>query len=360
LSELRVKNLRREFGSVVALQDMSFEVAEGEFFCLLGPSSSGKTTTLRAISGLEDLEQGVISFDGQDVTNAPVQNRGMSMIFQTFALYSHMSVEANLAHPLQRDGISQSEIKKRVGDVAELLRVSHTLKRKPTTLSGGEQQRVAIGRAIVRRPKLLLLDEPLTNLDAKLRHEMRAEFKRLHRELGMTMLYATPDQLEALTMGQRVGVIENGKVVTVGTPRDLYCAPDNLYVARMVGSPPINILPAAAVRNDQFQLSFLQSSLEISSAPDGKKLAIGLRPHDLVLAESDITGGVRFSVKIKLTEPLGDVTVFDLAAQGADLKMVLREEVAAQYDVGDEIEVAFDPKNLHFFDHAGGQRLSKE
>ena len=195
---------------------MSFEVAEGEFFCLLGPSSSGKTTTLRAISGLEDLEQGVISFDGQDVTNAPVQNRGMSMIFQTFALYSHMSVEANLAHPLQRDGISQSEIKKRVGDVAELLRVSHTLKRKPTTLSGGEQQRVAIGRAIVRRPKLLLLDEPLTNLDAKLRHEMRAEFKRLHRELGMTMLYATPDQLEALTMGQRVGVIENGKVVTVG------------------------------------------------------------------------------------------------------------------------------------------------
>ncbi|HAB37790.1 MAG TPA: ABC transporter ATP-binding protein, partial [Rhodobacteraceae bacterium] len=139
MSELRVKNLRREFGSVVALQDMSFEVAEGEFFCLLGPSSSGKTTTLRAISGLEDLEQGVISFDGQDVTNAPVQNRGMSMIFQTFALYSHMSVEANLAHPLQRDGISQSEIKKRVGDVAELLRVSHTLKRKPTTLSGGEQ-----------------------------------------------------------------------------------------------------------------------------------------------------------------------------------------------------------------------------
>ena len=211
MSELRVKNLRREFGSVVALQDMSFEVAEGEFFCLLGPSSSGKTTTLRAISGLEDLEQGVISFDGQDVTNAPVQNRGMSMIFQTFALYSHMSVEANLAHPLQRDGISQSEIKKRVGDVAELLRVSHTLKRKPTTLLGGELQRVAIGRAIVRRPKLLLLDELLTNLDAKLRHEMRAEFKRLHRELAMTMLYATPDQLEALTMGQRVGVIENVK-----------------------------------------------------------------------------------------------------------------------------------------------------
>lgn len=358
MSELRVKNLRREFGNVVALQDMSFDVADGEFFCLLGPSSSGKTTTLRAISGLEELKAGSISFDGQDVTTAPVQNRGISMIFQTFALYPHMSVEANLAHPLRRDGISGSDLTKRVGEVAELLRVSHTLKRKPTTLSGGEQQRVAIGRAIVRRPKLLLLDEPLTNLDAKLRHEMRAEFKRLHRELGMTMLYATPDQLEALTMGERVGVIEDGKVVTVGTPRDLYSAPDNLYVARMVGSPPINILSAAPVGADKIQFSFLQSPLEVAAAPSDKDVAIGLRPHDLVLANAKTSAQARFPAKIRLTEPLGDVTIFDVAAQGAELKMVLREEIAAQYAVGDEIEVAFNPNDLHFFDRASGQRLS--
>lgn len=358
MSELRVKNLCREFGSVVALQDMSFDVADGEFFCLLGPSSCGKTTTLRAIAGLEELKGGEVWFDGKDRTNAPVQNRGMSMIFQTFALYPHMSVEANLAHPLRRDGVTENDIRKRVGEVAELLRVSHTLKRKPTTLSGGEQQRVAIGRAIVRRPKLLLLDEPLTNLDAKLRHEMRAEFKRLHRELGMTMLYATPDQLEALTMGERVGVIEDGKVVAVGTPRDLYGMPDNMYVARLVGSPPINILSGAVLGEEKVQLSFLQAPIHVPGMPSGSELAIGLRPHDLVLADENPAGNARFSAKIHLTEPLGDVTIFDVAAQDAELKMVLREEVAAKYSVGDEIEVSFNPDDLHFFDRSSGRRLS--
>ena len=357
MSELRVKNLRREFGSVVALEDMSFDVADGEFFCLLGPSSSGKTTTLRAISGLEDLKRGEVWFDGRNLADAPVQNRGISMIFQTFALYPHMSVAENVAHPLRRDGIAESEIRKRVGEVSELLRITHTLNRKPTTLSGGEQQRVAIGRAIVRRPKLLLLDEPLTNLDAKLRHEMRAEFKRLHRELGMTMLYATPDQLEALTMGQRVGVIEEGRVVAIGTPRDLYGVPDSLYVARMVGSPPINILSATARADGSLSLPFLPTPVAASGVPTGHDLAVGLRPNDIVLADGGGAGETRFAAKIHLTEPLGDVTVFDVAAQGVELKMVLREEVAARYSVGDEIDVAFNPRDLHFFDRASGRRL---
>jgi multiple sugar transport system ATP-binding protein len=174
MSELKVSGLRRDFGSVTALDGMSFDVADGEFLCLLGPSSSGKTTTLRAIAGLEELSEGTVEFDGVDVTDAPVQGRGMSMIFQTFALYPHLSVEQNFAYPLRREGVAGAKVAKRVQEVAELLRVTHTLKRKPSTLSGGEQQRVAIGRAIVGRPKLLLLDEPLTNLDAKLRHEMRA------------------------------------------------------------------------------------------------------------------------------------------------------------------------------------------
>ena len=357
MSELKVKNLRREFGSVVALEDMTFDVADGEFFCLLGPSSSGKTTTLRAISGLEELKDGEVRFDGQDVTRAPVQNRGISMIFQTFALYPHMTVEANLAHPLRRDGVGSDDIKKRVGEIAELLRVSHTLKRKTTTLSGGEQQRVAIGRAIVRRPRLLLLDEPLTNLDAKLRHEMRAEFKRLHRELGMTMIYATPDQLEALTMGERVGVIEQGRVVAIGTPRDLYAKPDDLYVARMVGSPPINILSAQTPGDGQVKLSFLQAPVHARSVLSGQDVAVGLRPQDIVLAKGGSAAQARFPAKIHLTEPLGDVTIFDVAVEDVGLKMVLREEVAAQYSVGDEIEVAFDPSDLHFFDRESGQRL---
>ena len=335
MSDLKVQNLRRKFGSVVALDDMTFDVNAGEFFCLLGPSSSGKTTTLRAISGLEELSGGSVHFAGRDVTTAPVQNRGISMIFQTFALYPHMTVRANFAHPLQRAGVGSADVKKRVNEVAELLRVTHTLDRKTTTLSGGEQQRVAIGRAIVQRPKLLLLDEPLTNLDAKLRHDMRAEFKRLHRELGMTMLYATPDQLEALTMGQRVGVIRDGRVVAVGTPRDLYEKPADTYVAQMVGSPPINFLHGNASGENQVELPFLGMPVAARGVQPGRPLTLGLRPHDLSLAGGGATRATRFKAKIHLTEPLGDVTVIDVAARDASMKMALREEVAAKFSVGD-------------------------
>ena len=357
MSELRVQNLRREFGSVTALDGITFDVAEGEFFCLLGPSSSGKTTTLRAISGLEELAGGEVHFAGENVTEAPVQNRGMSMIFQTFALYPHLSVENNLGHPLRRAGVGAAEIKKRVGEVAELLRVTHTLKRKPTTLSGGEQQRVAIGRAIVQRPKLLLLDEPLTNLDAKLRHDMRAEFKRLHRELGMTMLYATPDQLEALTMGERVGVIKDGKVVAVGAPRDLYQNPGDTYVAQMVGSPPIHFFETQGSGDNQITLPFLGAPVAAPGVASGQPVTLGLRPHDIALAGGGATRATKFNAEIHLTEPLGDVTVLDVAADQASMKLVLREEVAAKLSVGDRIEIGFDPDDLHIFDRASGARL---
>jgi len=357
VSELKVQNLRREFGPVTALEDMNFDVADGEFFCLLGPSSSGKTTTLRAISGLEELAGGSVHFAGQDVTHAPVQGRGMSMIFQTFALYPHMTVRANFEHPLLRAGVSSADAKTRCNEVAELLRVTHTLDRKPNTLSGGEQQRVAIGRAIVQRPKLLLLDEPLTNLDAKLRHDMRAEFKRLHRELGMTMLYATPDQLEALTMGQRVGVIKEGRVVAVGAPRDLYEKPTDTYVAQMVASPPINFLDGQATGENQIELPFLGPPVAAQGVDQGRPITLGLRPHDIALAGGGSSRATRFNAKIHLTEPLGDVTVIDVKTKEAGMKMVLREEVAAKFSVGDDIEIGFDPTDLHVFDQATGARL---
>lgn len=359
MSDLKVQNLRRSFGRVQALEDITFDVGDGEFFCLLGPSSSGKTTTLRAIAGLEDLEGGSVHFAGRDVTDAPVQGRGMSMIFQTFALYPHMTVEANLAHPLRRDGVSSADVKKRVGEVAELLRVTHTLKRKTTTLSGGEQQRVAIGRAIVRQPKLLLLDEPLTNLDAKLRHDMRAEFKRLHRELGMTMLYATPDQLEALTMGERVGVIQDGRVVAIGTPRDLYEAPLDTYVAQMVGSPPINLIEVKASGDNELTLPFLPKPVTAEGVKAGQPVKVGLRPHDVGLANDAQPRERQFTAKVHLTEPLGDVTILDVDAQGTPIKMIVREEVAARISVGEEINVAFNPKDLHLFDTTTGDRLGR-
>ncbi|MDP6690205.1 MAG: ATP-binding cassette domain-containing protein [Alphaproteobacteria bacterium] len=240
MSHLIIQDLHKSFGELRALQGVDMVVEKGEFFALLGPSAAGKTTTLRTICGIEKADQGRILFDGDDVTGAQVRGRDMAMVFQTFALYPHLSIFDNLAYPLRQAGMNKQEAGQRVGEVAEMLRLSHTLERKPGTASGGEQQRVAIGRALVRRPSLLLLDEPLTNLDAKLRFDTRAEFKRLHRELGMTIVYATADELEALSMGQRIALLSDGRVVQTGTPDELYTQPQDTYVAGMVSSMQIN------------------------------------------------------------------------------------------------------------------------
>lgn len=368
MAQLIIDGLKRNFGAIQALDNISFSIEEGEFFCLLGASSAGKTTALRSIAGLEDLAGGTVTFDGKDMTQTPVQGRGMSMIFQTFALYPHLSVHANLAYPLVRDKVSSSEIHRRVNEVAELLRVTHTLKRKPATLSGGEQQRVAIGRAIVRRPKLLLLDEPLTNLDAKLRHDMRAEFKRLHRELGMTMLYATPDQLEALTMGERIALIDNGKIVETGTPRDLYGAPSHTFVASMLGSPAINLVRGKISQTGAAQkLELPFGELELgklnlkSGLSAGDAITLGVRPQDLhVTGESDesFSPDLNVSGRIHLTEPLGDVTILDIDVGGNLLKMVLPEDKATSYSPGQDIGLSLQLSDTHLFFADSGLRVN--
>ena len=352
MSELRVDNLRKCYGAVTALDGMTFEVAAGEFFCLLGPSAAGKTTTLRAIAGLERVDEGRVTFADEDVTAAPVQGRGMAMCFQTFALYPHLSVRRNLAYPLREARIERAEITRRVDEIAEMLRVRHTLDRLPATLSGGEQQRVAIGRALIRRPRLLLLDEPLTNLDAKLRHDTRAEFKRLHRELGTTMVYATPDQLEALTLGQRVAVIRDGRVVQIDSPRALYAGPGSSYVATMVGSPPMNLVPASR-QGDGVELPFAKVDggpwrEALASFPSRAELLLGFRPHDVQPADGEPCG-IRFSAQVRLTEPLGDITVIDLAAAQVPFKMVLPEEQAASLKPGTTLEVEMQPAATHLF-----------
>lgn len=362
MAHLIVDNISRHFGSLEALKGVSFSVDEGEFFCLLGASSAGKTTTLRSIAGLEKLVGGSIVFEANDMTTAPVQGRGMSMIFQTFALYPHMSIRQNLAYPLVRDKVAKSQIKQRVSEVAELLRVTHTLDRKPNTLSGGEQQRVAIGRAIVRRPRLLLLDEPLTNLDAKLRHDMRAEFKRLHRELGMTMIYATPDQLEALTMGERIALIDNGAIVETGKPRDLYSAPSHTFVASMVGAPVINLIKGE-VRDSSLRLPFGELDLDrthvSTTLADGQAVTMGIRPHDLQVREI-ATSDHAFDIsgKVRLTEPLGDVTILDIDVGDLVLKMVLPEEKATQYSLGQPIDLSFQLSDTHLFMTDTGTRVN--
>ena len=361
MTALQVRGLTKRFGDVQALDGIELDVAAGEFFVILGPSAAGKTTTLRSIAGLERPDRGTITFAGQDITQAPVQGRGMSMIFQTFALYPHLSTFDNLAYPLREQKIGASEIRARVAEIAEMLGISHTLARRPNTLSGGEQQRLAIGRALVRRPKLLLLDEPLTNLDAKLRHDTRAEFKRLHRELGMTMVYATPDQLEALTMGERVAVLREGRIVQTGTPAELYERPINSFVATMVGAPPMNLLPGIVrtrAAGSVIELPFgeVDATRWRDAVTPGAQVMFGIRPHDLAPAGA-LQNGACFAATVHLTEPLGDVTVLDIEAGGTVLKMALPEEQALAYPPGHELAIELSLADAHLFNRETGRAL---
>ena len=350
---LQVSGLSKRYGRINALNGLDLSIESGEFYALLGPSAAGKTTTLRCIAGIERADAGAVHFDGADLSRAPIQGRPMAMVFQSFALYPHLSVYDNLAYPLREAGLKRKQIRARVAATAELLGLTHTLKRKPETASGGEQQRIAIGRALIRQPKLLLLDEPITNLDAKLRHDTRAEFKRLHRDLGMTMLYATPDELEALSMGQRISVINDGRIVQTGTPDELYEQPQNTFVAGIVGSPKMNLLPARRGAAGGVDVGFSEiaggpwdGALDAFSA--GEELLIGFRPQDLSPATNSSTTN-SFRATVHLTEPLGDITVLDLRAGDHLLRMVLPEEQAALMRRGDELDVTLDARQSHLF-----------
>ena len=364
-AHLRLETVGKRYGSVVALDGLDLDVRHGEFFCLLGASAAGKTTTLRVISGLETPERGRVTFDGEEIAGVPSPDRGIAMVFQTFALYPHLTVFENLAYPLREARVGGAEIRARVGEIAQMLRIGHILERKPETASGGEQQRIAIGRALIRRPRLLLLDEPLTNLDANLRHEMRAEFKRLHRELGTTMLYVTPDELEALGMGERIGVLRDGHIVQTGTPDELYEHPANTYVGQMVGSPRMNLAPAA--RGDDgatIATSFADVSggpwaAPLADLPRGAELLLGFRPSDIRPAAGGEARGPRFPARVHLTEPLGDVTVVDLDIAEHMFRMVLPENEAVHYRAGDRLDVELAVESTHLFDRGTGAALDR-
>lgn len=352
---LRVTGVSKRFGSVTALEELSFAVAKGGFFVLFGPSSVGKTTTLRAISGLETIDTGSIEIDGADMTHAPIRERGVAMVFQSFALYPHLTVTQNLAYPLVEQGAPRAEIKSRIGEAAEMLRLTHRLHNKPSTLSGGEQQRVALGRALIQRPNLLLLDEPLTNLDAKLRHDMRAELKRLHRQFGMTIVYATPDELEALSMGEDIAVMENGRVVQQGGPDALYERPDNVYVASKIGSPHMNLFDIAKGSSDSaIDTPFGRIELPSRTVP-GEPAVMGIRPADIKLAAGDDPMAV---LPVKLVEPLGDMTVVSLAADGPTIRILLSEAEAAGVKPGDELPVVIAPDDVHLFRKSDGVAIA--
>jgi multiple sugar transport system ATP-binding protein len=349
---LRLTHAAKSYGRVRALENMSFTVPEGRFFVLFGPSSVGKTTTLRMIAGLVPPDSGRVEIFGKDMTDAPIAGRGVSMVFQSFALYPHLSVFDNLAYPLREERVAETEIKKRVDETAASLKLTHRLERKPSTLSGGEQQRVALGRSLIRRPKILLLDEPLTNLDAKLRHDMRAELKRLHRQFGMTIVYATPDELEALSMGEEIAVMKDGAVVQLGTPDELYESPCNTYVAGKIGSPHMNML-TATIGSDGKSIDTSLGRMPTKAAMKstaGEKALLGIRPSDITLAEK---GGI--ASRIHMLEPLGDVTVVSVETNGNTLRLLLPESRALGLKPGDETSIHIDPAKIHIFRADSGE-----
>ena len=355
---LSVAGVSKFYGNVRALEGLSFAVAAGRFFVLFGPSSVGKTTALRTIAGLVRPDSGRVEIDGRDFTNEPILGRGVSMVFQSFALYPHLTVFENLAYPLREEKVAREDITKRVNETAAMLKLSHRLERKPNTLSGGEQQRVALGRSLVRRPKILLLDEPLTNLDAKLRHDMRAELKRLHRQFGMTIVYATPDELEALSMGEEIAVMRDGAVVQRGTPDELYGQPSNIYVAGKIGSPHMNMLQAVVARDAKSfdtALGKMSPKTARKSANAGEAAIIGIRPSDIRLATK---GEKAIASKVHLLEPLGDITIVSVQAGNEMLRMVLPESKATSIKVGDPAAIIFNTDDIHVFRAASGQAMT--
>ncbi|WP_368905062.1 ABC transporter ATP-binding protein [Taklimakanibacter lacteus] len=355
-SAVSLEGVSKAYGRVRALANLTFNVGEGQFFALFGPSSVGKTTTLRTIAGLVMPDEGRVALHGVDVTRAPIKSRGVSMVFQSFALYPHLTVYENFAYPLREARVSGPEIDKRVKETAEMLKLGHRLERKPNTLSGGEQQRVALGRSLIRRPNILLLDEPLTNLDAKLRHDMRAELKRLHRQFGMTIIYATPDELEALSMGEEIAVMRDGAVVQKGSPDELYEKPANVYVAAKIGAPHMNLIDATVGEGGKM-LKTGFGSFDLSrqvGARAGDKVVMGVRPADLDIAPA---ASADISIPVQLLEPLGDVTVVSLGEKSDHLRILLPESRASEIKLGDRLPIKVDARKIHVFSAEDGLAL---
>ncbi|HET7358576.1 MAG TPA: sn-glycerol-3-phosphate ABC transporter ATP-binding protein UgpC [Rhodanobacteraceae bacterium] len=371
MASVRLDTLRKVYDNgYVAVQGASFTVADGELLVLVGPSGCGKTTLLRMIAGLEAISGGTLRIGERVVNEVAPKDRDIAMVFQSYALYPHMSVAENLAFGLKLRGQPRAEIERRVAEAAEVLGLDAMLAQRPGQLSGGQRQRVALGRALVREPAVFLLDEPLSNLDAKLRLAMRVEIARLHRKLGATMVYVTHDQIEAMTLGQRIVVLDGGVVQQIDTPMALYDKPANLFVAGFIGSPAMNVLrgrlqfDGAAARLDLgtgtgtgtgevLPLGNLPPALR---ACDGRDLAVGLRPEALRPAAGDAASAQpQWQAQLEVVEPVGNEVFLNLRLAGHEL--VARVAPQPLPERGSNMALAFDPAALHFFDAATGLRI---
>jgi len=354
---IRLTNLHKEFGDVTAVNGVDLTVHDGEFLVLVGPSGCGKSTTLRLLAGLESATSGTVTIHDSDVTDAEPGERDVAMVFQSYALYPHMTARRNMTFGLQTaTDFSESEVDERVREAAETLDITDLLDRKPAALSGGEKQRVAIGRALVRDPDVFLMDEPLSNLDAKLRVQMRAELAQLHAELQTTTLYVTHDQVEAMTLGDRVAVMDDGAIKQVAPPQELYDCPSTRFVAEFIGSPGMNTVGTSLEQfGDRLVVTWGESSVELTDAtvPEslvGERVVFGVRPEDI---HRDPEGPLSLSVTV--TEPLGDSLLVRGTVDGRELEVNLPPR--AGVEAGDEIRLAVDGDRLHLFDAETGDAV---
>ena len=346
--EVRLIGVGKSFGPTSVLRNVDLEIKPGEFFSLLGPSGSGKTTTLRIIAGLETATEGSVHIDGVDATLLPPGDRDVAMVFQSYALYPHMSVFNNIAFPLKMTRVPADKIATLVAEAAARVRIEHLLDRKPGQLSGGQQQRCALARAIVREPALFLLDEPLSNLDAKLRVETRIELKRLQRALDVTAVYVTHDQEEAMSMSDRLAVFMDGRIVQIGTPEDMYVRPATAEVAAFLGNPPMNVMPA--------QLSGGQVAVSSARFPAPNLAYLGERNILLGVRPSEITLGAEgIPATVTLCEILGEDVIVDLDAGG--LPMRVKVSGRGRIGEGERVHARLDPLKLHIFDNTSGKRI---
>jgi len=359
MAQLEIDRLKKVYGDedIVAVDDLSITIEDGEFLVLVGPSGCGKSTTLRCIAGLEDLTDGEIRLDGKDISDMRPADRDIAMVFQNYALYPHMTARENISFGLRMStDLSSAEIDDRVERAAETMEIQELLDQMPDELSGGQQQRVALGRAMVRDPEVFLMDEPLSNLDAKLRTQMRTELQNLHQELGVTSIYVTHDQTEAMTMGDRIAVLNDGKLQQIGTPLECYHTPNNLFVAQFIGSPSMNTFQVRRrgnrLVNEHFEYALGDETLDVLSSAD-ENLVLGIRPEDIAFADPDDQNAI--TVETTVVEPLGDVSYVYFEFDGNQYTAsVPGDTIVAE---GEEIVITFPEDKIHLFDMADGRAL---
>ncbi len=363
MAKVTIKNFTQKFKNVVAVDNLNVDIEDGAFAVLLGPSGCGKTTTLRAIAGLEKVSEGEIYIGDRLVNDVPPKDRNIAMVFQSYALYPHMNVFDNMAFALKLKKLPKTEIEERVREAAAVLGLEPFLQRKPRQLSGGQRQRVAVGRAIVRKPEVFLFDEPLSNLDAKLRVQMRAELSKLHKRLGVTIVYVTHDQIEAMTMATQMFVMKDGVLQQAGHPLEVYHSPENMFVGGFIGSPSMNFIEGT-IQGDGDNLHVVTSSftapLSMTRSPElqamhGREVVLGIRPESFSVATTSGTNEISFTTRAEVVEPLGDESYIHFSVEGVPFIAKTRQDVSGLE--GQDITLQIKEGDIHIFDKVTERRI---